>query len=150
MSTTMYLRCVTHDPYISSDEVGHNESALPEIRNAIRDPLKIVEIVERLDGGFWDLDFDDTYKRNLWYFIWNHRNCEIEIWDEYGRHYPMLEGPEEKPITISSSLGEIESVVQDRDGVRVKFFMLSPEGKRILSQLSRLDIENTSLFGKED
>lgn len=136
MSTNLHYWCVTHDPNIrSDDEVGRNLSDLPAIRADLNNVEKIVETIEQLPDGVWDLDFSDQHKRRRWIFLWNHRNCEIEIYDEYNQYYPLYEGPAEKPIERDTVLGKVQRVEQNEDGIKVVFGNLTPEGQRIFQRM---------------
>lgn len=90
----MYLRCVSHEPYISSDEVGHNLSFLPEIRTAIKERDKRVS---HLNGLIEISDFYPDGVSHINWFLRAHPKCELEIWDEYGKQYD-LEGEDEEPM----------------------------------------------------
>lgn len=97
MSNTLRLRCISHDPPISSAEVGHNLSQLPAVILMLVDRVKICETKKQLGDDVWDLLQDDQYKRNTWSFLFDHPNCNIGIWDEYGRNHPAwIEGKEDE------------------------------------------------------
>lgn len=148
MSTHIYLRCVTHDPYISSDEVGHNTSALPEIRKGLRNRNTIVENMSVLGNDAYDLHAHDENKRRLWWFIFRHPHCELEIWDEYGQQYSMVDTVEEQPIARDTVLGKIKNVENTPNGVAVVFGDLTDEGKRALRSLFR-DPDAASIHNRE-
>lgn len=105
MSTHMYLRCTTHQPYIESDQVGNYTSALPEIRKAIANRATIVENMTALEDAVYDLHSNDQYKNALWWFLFKHPHCILEIRDEYGREY-SLEDDEYTPIEKKADLQE--------------------------------------------
>jgi len=105
MSTIMYLRCVTHDPYLSSEEVGHSTSYLKQIREDIAKRGRIVQTMQGiLDSPDGYPNFG-TYQTNTWWFLLRHPRCELEIWDEYKKQY-SLEGNELKPIEPITTLEE--------------------------------------------
>jgi len=84
MSTNFYLVCTSHEPYISSGEVGHNALCLPDVRHAIANKDGIVELYKDalkrdVDITEWDVE---VRERNM--FLVAHPNCEIAIKDEYG------------------------------------------------------------------
>ncbi len=136
MSTTMYLRCVSHDPYLESGEVGHNTSALPDIRRAIRERDAFLEGLQTAELDLWDVDFGgDQYARNRAWFLYAHPGCDLEIWDEYKQQYSMEDTVAEAPIGFDTVLGQIESVTEDKDGMTVKFFRLTPAGERVLKRM---------------
>lgn len=136
MSTTMYLRCVTHDPYISSDEVGHNTSYLPEIRKGLRERTATIEGMKAAGLDVWDLDLLQPASNQL-RFMLQHPHCELEIWDEYGRQYSMEDTVEEKPIAADTVLGRIIHIEQTGDGVVFTMRNLTPEGERVFRKLSQ-------------
>lgn len=134
MSTDIYLRCVTHDPYLQSDEVGHNTSALVEIRKAILDSDRIRESMQeliRLD----DYPQLEGYKRTLWWFLYKHPMCDLEIWDECGQQYSLEDTVGEKPIGRDTILGKVESITDVPGGVSVFFGSLTLEGERVLRRI---------------
>jgi hypothetical protein len=113
MSTTLYLRCISHDPYIQSDDIGHNLSYLDEIKKDIRNRKVIVESLKFLEDAAYDIHSNNFRKRNLWWFLFHHPDCELQIWDEYNRLYRMVSDPYEE----HSLAGPIDSVL-DNWGVK--------------------------------
>jgi hypothetical protein len=136
MSTIMYLRCVTHDPYIESDEVGHHKGHLPEIRAMIRGRDLIVKNMETaIDRDEVVENIPELRQRNAWWFLHAHPRCDLEIWDEYGREYSMGDTVGEKPITAETPLGKVKMVVENEEGVIIHFGELTPEGKRVVNRM---------------
>ena len=92
MSTNLYLRCVTHDPHISSDQVGHNLSVLPDLRESLAARDDIVKSMRMMfESTDFYADFGDSNKNALWWFLYRHPKCELEIWDEYNKQHPLIE-----------------------------------------------------------
>lgn len=149
MSTTMYMRCESHDPPIQSDEVGHNQSALPDIRKAIRDRDEFLEGLEKAGLDLWDVDFGgDSYARARAWFVVQHPHCDISVWDEYGREYAMLDGCAEAPIGMDTVLGHIQKITEDQDGMTVTFYKLTPAGERVLRMAG--DLQPISLRSNDE
>lgn len=138
MSTIMYLRCVSHDPYIESDEVGHVKADLLVIRNEIRGRDRIVDYMRTLlsNDDFAD-NIGSLRQRNMWEFLYQHPHCDLEIWDEYGREYSMEDTVDEKPISTDTVLGKIKMVIENEDGIFMRFEDLTPEGKRIIRRMTQ-------------
>lgn len=87
MSTHLYLRCVSHTPYLESDEVGHNTSFLDEIREDVRDKEKLIAVLNAVEvGNPFDYDWRKSVRVR---FLRDHPNCKLELWDEYGRQYDL-------------------------------------------------------------
>jgi hypothetical protein len=99
MSTNFYLVCTSHEPYISSGEVGHNALCLPDVRHAIANKDGIVELYKDalkrdVDITEWDVE---VCERNMFFVVY--LNCEIAIKDEYGRGYAIkAEDGDTEPI----------------------------------------------------
>ena len=132
MSTDLMIRCVDHDPYIQSDDVGSNLSYLPKIRDAIANRSSIVrmmkDILERNDYPQFD-----GYDGAMNWFLYSHPNCNLEIWDEYGREYAVHEENDDSVISMTSPLGRIHEVEIAPDGVKI-LFDLNEEGKRLMKK----------------
>lgn len=114
MSTIMYLRCVTHDPYIGSDKVGHNTSYLKQIREDIAKRDEIVQSMRLLLSDPVAPWPDNT----TWWFLYRHPKCMIEIWDEYGKQYSLLDDsdkPIEKVVYQSDLAREHNEALMTRD-----------------------------------
>lgn len=136
MSTDLMLRCVDHDPYISSEDVGSNLSYLPAVRADIKNRAHIVANMNALleDNGWPQYE---GYRGTTYWFLYHHPKCNLEIWDEYGSQYSLeaIEGPEEKPIARDTVLGKVEAVTDVPGGVTVFFGNLTPEGERVLRRI---------------
>jgi len=103
MSTIIYLHCVSHEPRISSDEVGRNTSYLPAIRAALRErELRVASLNALVDMcDVWPQDVP-----HINWFLRAHPKCELEIWNEYGEQYP-LEGEGLEPIVRKTEADEL-------------------------------------------
>lgn len=87
MSETLHLVCVSHDPPISSDEVGQRTSFLPYIRQAIRDHADVGGAV--MDFIYQYGQLDNPHDSAIFRFLEQHSGCEWEIHGEYGDRYPV-------------------------------------------------------------
>lgn len=92
MSTWLYLRCIDHDPHLESErESGQHLTDLPRIRHEVANRERTVaEYREWLESDQTDLH--TVYFRNhSALFLLAHPKCRLEIWDEYGRQWPITE-----------------------------------------------------------
>lgn len=97
MSTTVYLYCLDHTPYISGDEVeqhiggAYSENIARFI--AERDRLAKVDL--------WDDNLlqgsSKQFERNAAWFFQSHPKCRVGVKDEYGRwhDFPGAHVPDE-------------------------------------------------------
>lgn len=131
VSTVIYLHCVSHDPHIQSGEVGRWTTDIPQIRADIKNRGHIVSNMKALiaDDGWPEYE---GRRGAMYWFLYAHPNCDLEIWDEYGQQYSMEDTVGEKPIARNTVLGKIVSVQEMPEGMTVVFGDLTPEGKRII------------------
>lgn len=135
MSTHMYLRCVTHDPYISSDEVGHHTGDLSEIRKDLRERDVLVEPFVSGRLSLWDYVPISSAEKSRLHFLVAHPHCDLEIWDEYRREYSIEDTADEKLISTDTPLGKVKMVIENEEGVIIHFGELTPEGKRVVNRM---------------
>ena len=84
MSTYLYLECLDHTPSLCSDgEVGQHLYDLPRICAEVRDRAAFVAIAEH------EPNYGSHFTNNAARFFRSHERCVIEIFDEYGRRYPL-------------------------------------------------------------
>lgn len=94
MSNKLYFLCTSHESnHIRSDEIGRNQSWFREIREDFADRVSLTAAYDALQGDI--TGFFDHYKGERISFLADHENCEIQLWDEYGRRYSLLEGNDE-------------------------------------------------------
>jgi len=144
MSTDMYLRCLSHNPPIKSNEVGHNESYLGVIRDDIKNRETIVKMMKAvLERDGWP-ELADNYANSRAWFLYNHPECEFGIIDEYRNVYP-IEVEDENDNAISARdtpLGRVISTSEDETGFTFTFGELTQEGKKVLRSLSVIPNED--------
>lgn len=152
MSTDLVLMCVDHEPYIQSEDVGSNLSYLPKIRQAYFNREAVNETMRVIieDTAMSWPDFGSSYENTLRWFLYAHPTCTLELWDEYGRYYPWVEGPAEKPLEFDTTLGTAFDIEETSSGIVVSIKDLTPEGQRLLNRLAKKGSVNPiSLFGKD-
>lgn len=126
MSTTLYLECRSHQPVITSGEVGYNTSFLPQVRSDIANRDQLVETWNSIDDVYsaWE-----GRRFNTISFLAHHPNCVLGIRDEYGKEY-SIDGPFTEPLPGSTKMGVIREVRDVDGGVEIIFDSLTDEGKR--------------------
>lgn len=87
MSECLHLVCVSHDPPISSDEIGQRTSHLPFIRRAIADHAEVGGKVMNFIYEYGQID--DSWNSAIFRFLEAHPDCEWEIHGEPGDRYPI-------------------------------------------------------------
>lgn len=87
MSTDLQVVCTTHDPHISSDDVGNAHRDIIQVREDIANRKKLVEAYDLMEG----CDFLSQGRRHLMWFLSRHRGCDLQIVDEYGKEYPLVD-----------------------------------------------------------
>lgn len=96
MNTTIYLYCVSHEPRISSGEVGRWTSDLPQIRELISQRDELIKTYNAMMEHVWQEPSNDRSWTAIRFFV-GHPHCELEIWDEYGKQYPLV-AEDEEPV----------------------------------------------------
>lgn len=92
MSTYIYLRCLSHDPPLtSSNESGQHLTDLPQLQADIANRDVLVKS--------WDLDMRPDsdgfgYRLGTIAFLAQHPRCSLGIIDEYGTEHPVTEKEE--------------------------------------------------------
>lgn len=97
MSTWIYMVCTDHDPPIRAEsESGQHLYDIPQLREDLTQREDITALsADDFSDVTTELDpFFDRYTLNTWRFLRPHPLCNLEIHDEYGRHYPLTEAPE--------------------------------------------------------
>lgn len=105
MSTTVYLYCLSHTPYIAGDEIeqhiggAYSDNIARFI--ADRERLAKVDLQEELLGDRMH------FERNAAWFFQSHPECKVGVKDEYGRwhDFPGAHVPEE----VSWAAGMVEA-----------------------------------------
>lgn len=131
MSTDLMLRCVDHEPYIQSEDVGSSLSYLQQIRTDIANRAEIVQTMKKIIESPQGWPNFGTYQNETYWFLYRHPNCNLEIWDEYGRQYDLHEESGEQVVAMKTKLGKVVNVHSGPEGVTVLIQDLTPEGHRI-------------------
>ena len=87
MSTHLYLRCINHEPFIESGEVGNNLGYLDAIRHDVRNREMIVKRTTPDPDLYGGYSTPNAYTRAA--FFRAHPKCELELWDEYGKQHSL-------------------------------------------------------------
>lgn len=84
MSTYLYVRCLSHNPpLVSEEESGQHTYDLEQIRVDLA--MDRDELLRRLREGLLTYFSRDTAR-----FISHHKGCPVDIIDEYGCAYPAV------------------------------------------------------------
>jgi len=90
MGTILYLRCVTHQPWIESGEVGYNLNCLTQIRKDLANREKMTSLYNLSKRNGFELEMDTLERQNTIRFLANHESCTLQLWDEYDRRYSIV------------------------------------------------------------
>lgn len=93
MSTWIYLRCLDHNPpLVADDESGQHLYDLPQLRNDLAHRSEMLAHDDADDGDYEDgLHY---FRRNTLRFFRKHRECVLDIVDEYGGTHSPTGDPE--------------------------------------------------------
>ena len=90
MSTTYHLRCMAPGGGARPHWGDFRAYVIDTVREALRHRAALVELQEHVPG-FWVhitgvFDGDDDFDLSMWLLM--HRDCPVEVYDEYGRPAP--------------------------------------------------------------
>lgn len=89
----MYLKCLSHNPPLFSDEVGQHSYDLADIRKYIANRKHMVALIKadiRVAGAT-----NPNWAYTAAWFFYRHQECQLGIENEYGGTYLIGIGDDE-------------------------------------------------------